>query len=110
MIRPSTPTDVLKSMVDHPAGRHRRSITIPPAVSCHGTRHDQTGHARQERDAAPGDTGLFDALGLVLCVLGLFFLIAVGGVLGWHTAGTVGAVIGATATVLFIHVFIRSLS
>ena len=68
MIRPSTPTDVLKSMVDHPAGRHRRSITIPPAVSCPGTRHDQTGHARAERDAAPG-TGLFDALGLVHALL-----------------------------------------
>ena len=110
MTRPSTPTDVLKSMVDHPAGRHRRSITIPPAVSCHGTRHDQIGHARAERDAAPGDTGLFDALGLVLCLLGLFFLIAVAAVIGWHAAGTVGAVIGAAATILFIHFFIRSLS
>ncbi|WP_312811117.1 hypothetical protein [Corynebacterium variabile] len=68
------------------------------------------GHARAERDAAPGDTGLFDALGLALCLLGIFFLIAVGGVLGWHTAGTVGALIGAAATALFIHFFIRSLS
>lgn len=92
----------LKSMVDHPAGRHRYR-------GPHGDDH-QIGHARQERDAAPGDTGLFDALGLALCLIGIFFLIAVGGVLGWHTAGTTGAVIGATATALFIHFFIRSLS
>lgn len=102
MIPLSDQEQVMKSMVDHPAGRHRYR-------GPHGDDH-QIGHARQERDAAPGDTGLFDALGLVLCLLGLFFLVAVAAVIGWHAAGTVGAVIGAAATILFIHFFIRSLS
>ncbi len=101
MIPLSDEEQYLKSRLDHPAGRHRYR-------GPHGDDH-RVGHARSERDAAPG-AGLFDALGLVLCMLGIFFLIAVGGVLGWHTAGTVGAVIGAAATVLFIHFFIRSLS
>lgn len=94
--------DSLKSRIDHPAGRHRYR-------GPHQDDH-RVGHARPERDVAPGDTGLFDALGLALCLLGLFFLVAVAAVLGWHAAGTVGAVIGATATILFIHFFIRSLS
>jgi len=102
MIPLSDEEQLMKSMVDHPAGRHRYR-------GPHGDDH-QIGHACQERDAAPGDTGLFDALGLALCLLGIFFLIAVGGVLGWHTAGTGGAFIGAAATILFIHFFIRSLS
>ena len=102
MIPLSDQEQVMKSMVDHPAGCHRYA-------GPHGDDH-RIVHARQERDAAPGDTGLFDALGLALCLLGIFFLIAVGGVLGWHTAGTVGALIGAAATALFIHFFIRSLS
>ncbi|MDN6440463.1 MAG: hypothetical protein L0K30_00250 [Acidipropionibacterium jensenii] len=102
MIPLSDQEQVMKSMVDHPAGRHRYA-------GPHGDDH-QIGHARADRDAAPGDTGLFDALGLVLCLLGLFFLVAVAAVIGWHAAGTVGAVIGATATIFFIHFFIRSLS
>lgn len=102
MIPLSDEEQYLKSRIDHPAGRHRYR-------GPHGDDH-RIGHARQERDAAPGDTGLFDALGLVLCLLGLFFLVAVAAVIGWHAAGTVGAVIGAAATILFIHFFIRSLS
>ena len=97
--------ELMKSMVDHPAGRCAPHRYAGP----HGDDR-RVGHASAERDAAPGDTGLFDALGLVLCLLGLFFLVAVAAVLGWHAAGTVGAVIGAAATVLFIHFFIRSLS
>ena len=97
--------ELMKSMVDHPAGGCAPHRYRGP----HGDDR-RVGHARAESDAAPGDTGLFDALGLALCLLGIFFLIAVAAVLGWHTAGTVGAVIGATATVLFIHFFIRSLS
>ena len=101
MSRLTDQEQAMKSMVDHPAGRHRYA-------GPHGDDH-RIGNARAERDAAPG-TGLFDALGLVLCLLGLFFLVAVAAVLGWHAAGTVGAVIGAAATALFIHFFIRSLS
>jgi hypothetical protein len=102
MIPLSDEEQYLKSRLDHPAGRHRYR-------GPHQDDH-RVGHARAERDAAPGDTGLFDALGLSLCLIGLFFLVAVAAVLGWHAAGTVGAVIGAAATVLFIHFFIRSLS
>lgn len=108
MTRPSTPTDVLKSMVDHPAGRHRRSVTIPPAVSCHGPRHDQTGHARPDRDAAPGDN-IVDDLGLVLALTAVLALVGVGAVLGFHTAGMVGAVIGAVVVAAAVHLFIRSI-
>jgi hypothetical protein len=94
--------DSLKSRIDHPAGRHRY-------WGPHQDDH-RVGHARPERDVAPGDTGLFDALGLALCLTGIFFLIAVGGVLGWHTAGTAGAIIGAVLVAAGIHLFIRSLS
>jgi hypothetical protein len=63
----------LKSMVDHPAGRHRYR----------GPHQDdpRIGHARPERDVAPG-AGLFDAIGLGLAISAVLALIAVGGVLG----------------------------
>ena len=83
----------MKSMVDHPAARHRRP---PTPVDCLGPTRD---------DPAPGTA--FDAVGLILAIWAAIALIGLAGVIAGHLAGPVGAVIATILTALCITRLIR---
>lgn len=104
MTSPNLPTDVLRSMERHPAGKCRQSVRIPAAVSCHGPKHNQVGHARGEWDTAPGDLADSPAArACLIIILALFTVMAVPLVLvqAWQhpTATTVVAAVVLTAMV-----------
>ena len=86
---------LMKSMVDHPAGtgRHRRQ---PTPVDCLGPTRDVP---------APGTA--FDAVGLILAIFAAIALVAVAGVIGGHLAGPAGAIIAAGFTAVSLTAFIR---
>lgn len=65
------PEVIREAMRRHPAGKRRESVRIPGAVSCHGPRHDQVGHLRPSRDAAPGDLATSPAARACLIILGV---------------------------------------
>lgn len=117
MTRPSTPTDVLRSMVDHPAGRHRESVTIPPRdTSCHGPHayrgphgdDHRVGHIDPHRDAAPGGD-LFDEVGLVLVVAALIAVLGILVALGNAVAGIPGAVLISVVYLAAVTITLRRL-
>lgn len=100
MIPLSDQEQYLKSRIDHPAGRHRYR-------GPHGDDH-RVGHARAERDAAPGDA-LNEAIGLVICIAGLSVLGALAFTVGWHLFGVLGAVAAGFPTIWIIHLAINHL-
>lgn len=90
--------ELMKSMVDHPAGRCAPHRYRGP----HGDDH------RVPRHRAP-DTTAFDAVGLVLCVAGVLALVLVVGALGWHLLGIPGVVAGLTLACWATHTTIKKL-
>lgn len=90
--------ELMKSMVDHPAGRCAPHRYRGP----HGDDH------RVPRHRAP-DTTAFDAVGLVLCVAGVLTLIFLAGALGWHALGIPGAVAGLALAAWGTHTIIKKL-
>lgn len=94
---------LIKSMVDHPAGRHRRhGPSEPRAVSCHGMSHGQIGNTQTVRDAAPGDlppvAWVLMEVVVVLVILGLVVLTVR---IVWQGIGLVG-VAGVALAVIAI--------
>lgn len=90
--------ELMKSMVDHPAGRCAPHRYRGP----HGDDH------RVARHRAP-DTTAFDAVGLVLCVAGVLVLVLVVGALGWHLLGIPGVVAGLALACWAAHTIIKKL-
>ena len=108
MTRPSTPTDVLRSQVDHPAGR-RESVTIPlpaPYRGPHGDDHT-VGHIDPDRDAAPGE--ICSDASLILSVLAAIILGALAASIGYQFAGIPGAILGTVGAAVAIILFVRSI-
>lgn len=94
MIPLSDQEQYMKSMVDHPAGRHRRP---PTPVDCLGP----------NRPAAPGDSPAFEAIGLALAIIAVLAVTAIVARIGHHVAGVPGAIAGAAATMILIGLWIR---
>lgn len=113
----STPLDVLRSQVDHPAGRRydgphpdgRPGRHRAPGRyrGPHGDDH-RVGHADPARDAAPGLT-VFDAVGLVAAVLATLGLVALAAVAAWQIFGIPGAVVGGALAAWAVHTTINRL-
>lgn len=129
----NTNLDVLKSMINHPAGRgsgerpgdwrpparpgelatcegrHRKSVVIPASTSCHyrgphGDDH-RVGHIDHRKDAAPGLT-VFDAVGLILAIVATVGIVLTVTAATWHIFGPVVGLLAGGACAWLIHITI----
>lgn len=106
MTNPDTDLQRLRSMVDHPAGRagapHR-----PHHRADHRADH-HVGHARTDRDVAPG-SDLFESIGLLLALVTCLAVIGLCTVIGWHLVGIIGAAAGCALAIAGISAVSRRL-
>lgn len=72
----------LRSQINHPVGRQYEPIDDDPVS---------------------------EVIGLIVCMLGVGFLVAFAALIGWNIAGAFGAIVAAIASVWMIVAFVRSL-